>query len=202
MTSSPAVTLSTPAPVSATTPARSLPWPDGKVAGHRSCRKPCRIMASPGLMPAAFTSTSTSPALGVGRGTSRTSSTSMPPYESNCTALPIWATTGCAAPLFPYREPNADFFGGEQIPQHLGEHRQFGVAIPAQELTYPALHLVVHAAVNVVDQPAVRGEGKHHLLAVARDRRALDHTGLDQPLDVFGRGGLELAGAGSKAHDD
>jgi NAD(P)-dependent dehydrogenase (short-subunit alcohol dehydrogenase family) len=32
-------------------------------------------------------STRTSPAPGTGRGTSRTSRTSMPPYESNCTAL-------------------------------------------------------------------------------------------------------------------
>src|SRR5258708_20032174 len=38
-------------------------------------------------MPAALTSTRTSPAAGTGRGTSRTSRTSMPPYESNCTAL-------------------------------------------------------------------------------------------------------------------
>src|SRR6266480_479804 len=38
-------------------------------------------------MPAALTSTRTSPAPGTGRGTSRTSRTSMPPYESNCTAL-------------------------------------------------------------------------------------------------------------------
>src|SRR5258707_5559270 len=38
-------------------------------------------------MPAALTSTKTSPAAGTGRGTSRTSRTSMPPYESNCTAL-------------------------------------------------------------------------------------------------------------------
>src|ERR1700733_2991763 len=38
-------------------------------------------------MPAALTSTRTSPAPGTGRGTSRTWRTSMPPYESNCTAL-------------------------------------------------------------------------------------------------------------------
>src|SRR5438132_488604 len=38
-------------------------------------------------MPVALTSTRTSPAPGTGRGTSRTSRTSMPPYESNCTAL-------------------------------------------------------------------------------------------------------------------
>src|ERR1700722_2839266 len=38
-------------------------------------------------MPAALTSTRTSPAPGTGRGTSRTLRTSMPPYESNCTAL-------------------------------------------------------------------------------------------------------------------
>src|SRR3954465_3311391 len=39
------------------------------------------------LMPAALTSTRTSPTPGTGRGTSRTSRTSIPPYESNCTAL-------------------------------------------------------------------------------------------------------------------
>src|SRR3954453_24259311 len=51
------------------------------------CNAPLRITASLGLMPAAFTSTRISPAPGTGRGPSRTSRTSMPPYESNCTAL-------------------------------------------------------------------------------------------------------------------
>src|ERR1700752_5281638 len=48
---------------------------------------PERITASLILMPAALTSTRTSPAPGTGRGTSRTWRTSIPPYESNCTAL-------------------------------------------------------------------------------------------------------------------
>ncbi|PQM49227.1 hypothetical protein C1Y40_00554 [Mycobacterium talmoniae] len=78
-TSSPTANVSTPAPSSATTPARSLPCPDGKVAGNRSCSAPLRIIASPGLMPAALTRTTTCPAAGTGRGTSRTSSTSMSP---------------------------------------------------------------------------------------------------------------------------
>src|SRR5258707_13295986 len=43
-------------------------------------------------MPAALTSTKTSPAAGTGRGTSRTSRTSTPPYESNCTALDMKIT--------------------------------------------------------------------------------------------------------------
>src|SRR5260221_5906146 len=45
-----------------------------------------------GLIPAALTWTKTSPAPGTGRGTSRTSRTSMPPYESNCTALDMKRT--------------------------------------------------------------------------------------------------------------
>ena len=76
-----------PGPSSATTPARSLPSPDGKVAGQSSWRKPSRIPISPGLIAAAFISTSTSPAPGEGRSTSRTSSTSGPPYRSNLTAF-------------------------------------------------------------------------------------------------------------------
>src|ERR1700704_1423224 len=56
------------------------------------CNAPLRITASLGLMPAAFTSTRTSPAPGTGRGTSRTLRTSMPPYESNCTALGMKST--------------------------------------------------------------------------------------------------------------
>src|SRR5271155_3159407 len=56
------------------------------------CNAPLRITASLGLMPAARTSTKTSPAAGTGRGTSRTSSTSLPPYESNCTALDMKST--------------------------------------------------------------------------------------------------------------
>src|SRR3954469_15035152 len=87
MTSSPTAKPVTPEPSSATTPARSLPCPDGNVAGNISRTAPARIAVSLILMPAALTSTRISPAPGTGRGTSRTSRTSMPPYESNCTAL-------------------------------------------------------------------------------------------------------------------
>src|SRR5208282_6740852 len=87
MTSSPAATPVTPGPVSATTPARSLPCPDGNVAGHLACSRPARILASPGLIPAALTWTSTWPGPGTGFGTSTTIRTSTPPYSSNRTAF-------------------------------------------------------------------------------------------------------------------
>src|ERR1700722_13561743 len=92
ITSSPTATLLTPTPSSATTPAKSLPWPVGKVAGNIWCSAPLRITASLGLMPAALTFTKASPAAGTGRGTSRTWRTSMPPYKSNCTALDMKIT--------------------------------------------------------------------------------------------------------------
>src|ERR1700688_2686983 len=92
ITSSPTAKPLTPLPSSVTTPAKSLPWPDGNVAGNMWCNAPLRITVSLGLMPAALTSTKTSPAAGTRRGTSRTSRTSMPPYESNCTALDIKST--------------------------------------------------------------------------------------------------------------
>lgn len=78
-TTSPASKSPTPGPVWTTMPARSVPWPEGKVAGSRSCTAPERITTSPGLMPAARTCTSTSPWPGMGMGTSRTESTSRPP---------------------------------------------------------------------------------------------------------------------------
>ena len=53
--------------------------PDGNVAGHRECSSPERILASPGLIPAALTWTSTWPGPGTGVGTSTTLRTSMPP---------------------------------------------------------------------------------------------------------------------------
>src|SRR5271157_4321360 len=89
MTSSPAAKPVTPDPVSATTPARSLPCPDGNVAGNLACIRPARILASPGLIPAALTWTSTWPGPGTGFGTSTTFRTSTPPYSSNRTAF-IW----------------------------------------------------------------------------------------------------------------
>ena len=87
MTSSPTANPVTPGPVSATTPARSLPSPDGNVAGHMACSRPSRIFASPGLIPAALTCTSTWPGPGSGVGTSTTFRTSTSPYSSNRTAF-------------------------------------------------------------------------------------------------------------------
>jgi hypothetical protein len=79
ITSSPTATALTPAPTSSTTPAKSEPWPLGKVAGKISRTAPARIFPSLGLMPAARTATSTWSGPGSGSATSRTSRTSMPP---------------------------------------------------------------------------------------------------------------------------
>src|SRR6267154_1640273 len=87
MTSSPSANPVTSVPACATIPARSLPCPDGNVAGHRECSRPSRILASPGLMPAALTRTSTCAGPGCGTGTSTTLRTSTPPYSSNRTAF-------------------------------------------------------------------------------------------------------------------
>src|ERR1700733_4362619 len=89
MTSSPTAIVVTPGPSSSTIPARSLPCPEGNVAGHRSANSPFRIEASPGLIPAALTRTKTSPGPGTGRGTSTTCRTSIPPYLFNLTARGI-----------------------------------------------------------------------------------------------------------------
>src|SRR3954469_7503682 len=51
MTSSPTAKPLTPEPNSATTPARSLPCPDGNVAGNMSRTAPARIAASLILIP-------------------------------------------------------------------------------------------------------------------------------------------------------
>src|SRR5258708_4644090 len=75
-------------------PAKSLPSPDGKTAGKRECSRPSRILASPGLMPAALTRTRACPGPGTGAGTSATCSTSTPPYSSNRTAF-MAATPSC-----------------------------------------------------------------------------------------------------------
>src|SRR6185312_3817611 len=68
------------------TPAKSLPCPEGKVAGHFSAILPSRIAASPGLIPAARIFTRTWRALGMGTGTSERCNTFTPPYSSNRTA--------------------------------------------------------------------------------------------------------------------
>ena len=86
-TSSPTAKPRTWGPASTTTPARSLPCPEGNVAGQRSCRAPFRIITSPGWIPAARTSTSTCPGPGAGRSTSSTRRTSIPPYSWNRTAF-------------------------------------------------------------------------------------------------------------------
>src|SRR5579875_843263 len=96
ITSSPSATPVTPGPSRSTVPARSLPCPDGNVAGHRSCIRPSRILASPGLMPAALTLTSTCPDPGSGTGTSATSSTSSVPYSPNRTAFITASGRRCA----------------------------------------------------------------------------------------------------------
>ena len=71
-TSSPGAHAVTPSPTSVTTPARSLPWPEGNAAGKRSSSRPWRMAASPGLIPAALTATTTWPAEGTGMGISAT----------------------------------------------------------------------------------------------------------------------------------
>ena len=110
ITSSPAEKLVTPGLASATIPARSLPSPDGNVAGHLACIKPSRILASPGLIPAALTWTRTCPAPGTGRGTSTTFRTSIPPYSSNLTAFTgalLSFLGGCHPPRPPWLFPLA-----------------------------------------------------------------------------------------------
>src|SRR5215471_5225865 len=74
----------------------------GQVAGQRACIRPLRIFASPGLMPAAFTWTSTWPGPGSGRGTSTTLSTSTPPYSSKRTAFGMTPSV-LQARLLPWR---------------------------------------------------------------------------------------------------
>src|SRR5215470_17924400 len=76
-------------PDPATIPARSVPSPEGNTAGQRACSRPSRILASPGLIPAALTRTRTWPGPGTGWETSTTCRTSIPPYSSNRTAWGI-----------------------------------------------------------------------------------------------------------------
>jgi hypothetical protein len=71
-TSSPGAKPATSIPTSVTTPAMSLPCPEGKVEGNLSLSAPSRIAASPGLIPAALTSTTTSSLPGSRSSTSRT----------------------------------------------------------------------------------------------------------------------------------
>jgi hypothetical protein len=87
ITSSPGEKPPTPAPTSSTTPARSLPCPDGKVDGNSAAIAPVRMTASLMLMPAAFTRTRTCLAPGTGRYTSSTRNTSIPPNSWYLTAF-------------------------------------------------------------------------------------------------------------------
>src|SRR5580658_1215111 len=108
MTSSPTATFVTPGPTCSTTPARSLPCPEGNVEGQRSANNPLRMEASPGLMPAALTLTRTFPGPGVGRSTSTTCRTSSPPYLSNLTARGIALLLSKATRLVDSIPPPAD----------------------------------------------------------------------------------------------
>src|SRR3984885_3856827 len=66
-------------------------------------------------MPAALTWTRTSPAPGTGLGTSRTWRTSIPPYESNCTALGIKSTPILfLGPRFEILESNVGKFAAKR----------------------------------------------------------------------------------------
>src|ERR1700721_2539490 len=66
-------------------------------------------------MPAALTRTRASPAPGTGLGTSRTWRTSIPPYESNCTALGIKSTPILfLGPRFEILESNVGKFAAER----------------------------------------------------------------------------------------
>src|SRR4051794_16293968 len=100
-------------PTSFTTPARSEPSPEGKLE-LPSSSLPSRIAASPGLMPAALTSTSTSSLPSSRSSTSRTVSTSRPPYSSN------WTARGTSAVLPVRRE----------LESRAGEDGGFGAQLP------------------------------------------------------------------------
>src|SRR5947199_10627344 len=136
ITSSPTAKPVTPAPSRATTPARSLPCPDGNVAGHRLAYTPVRIATSPGLIDAARTCTSTCPGPGSGRATSATYKTSMSPYPSNLTAFgmayPLLLNQACRGA---WRSAMGHAVGvvadrGEQF-QALGTDHSARVAVPA-----------------------------------------------------------------------
>ena len=112
-TASPDANWLTPPPTATTSPARSLPCPDGNVEGNVSAARPTRTNTSPGLILAAFTATTTRPGDATGSSTSRTSRTSSPPKRSYCTAFtrrppradpsrpsrsPVVACSGCLCP--------------------------------------------------------------------------------------------------------
>src|ERR1700761_9640928 len=175
MTSSPGWNAVTPGPTLATTPARSLPSPDGNVAGHMECSRPSRILASPGLIPAALTWTSTWPAPGSGCGTSTTLRTSIPPYSSNRTALGITASSGGAGA--PRR------FRVTETPAGLcpGGGKLWSVAQVGQHGEDAAVVVVGGLQVELVeDRRGVLGHrplGDDQALADGRVRPALGHQG-------------------------
>src|SRR6202034_2906919 len=122
-----------PDPSSSTTPAKSVPSPQGKLVGKRDSNSPSLIAISPGFIPAAFTATSSSRGPGTGRSTSTTSSTSGPPYRSNLTAF--------------IRSPSLERRAG---------------APPASEQRLARVPVVVHLDVNagLEDLPDYRGQQK------------------------------------------
>lgn len=87
-TSPPPEAISVSGPIALSTPATSRPTGSGKASGSAP-RAPLKSLKSTGLSPAARTSIVTSPAPGSGTSTSRTSSTSGPPYLGATTARAI-----------------------------------------------------------------------------------------------------------------
>src|SRR5712691_4843595 len=151
MTSSPAVNPVTPWPARATTPARSLPCPDGNVAGQRECSRPSRILASPGLTPAALTQTSTWPGPGSGMGTSATLRTSTPPYSWNRTAFGMAPSVLCGGG--PPPPGTGNHRSGPVMPCHMPGGGRPGGLPPAFDGVFPA--------VGVPPGSAGSGRGEH-----------------------------------------
>src|SRR6266566_2379712 len=181
MTSSPAANPVTPWPARATTPARSLPCPDGNVVGQRECSRPSRILASPGLMPAALTRTSTWPGPGSGMGTSATLSTSTPPYSSNRTAF------GMA--------PSVLSGGGP--PPGTGNHRPGPVMpchMPGRQAWWPAAPLWMGCFLLYLFLQVAVGSGRgEHAVGVA-GRVGVEPDQVTGRVDPVDQGGADAVG--------
>src|SRR5437879_1364571 len=182
MTSSPVVNPITPWPARATTPARSLPCPDGNVAGQRECSRPSRILASPGLMPAALTRTSTWPGPGSGMGTSATLSTSTPPYSSNRTAF------GMAPSVLSGGGPPPPGTGNHRpaavMPCHMPGAAGLVACRPAFDGVFPA----------VVVPPGSGGSGRgEHAVGVA-GRVGVEPDQVAGRVDAVDQGGADAVG--------
>src|SRR5260221_14081127 len=105
-----------------------------------------------GLIPAALTWTKTSPAPGTGRGRSRTSRTSMPPYESNCTALDMKrAPILFLRPRFEIVESDVWKFTAKRG----AIHRKTDVVEPFVHLD----GILAHALTDNIERNLVVGEG-------------------------------------------